>query len=331
MPTQDNNNDIFERIINDNRNTPVTQKNDEHSNQTPQQNNNRAQVAEQGVDINDIYTVEEQRNVNNIFVTVPDKTAPTVIFFGSPSSGKTVALLRMHKWLTQQGYTVFAEPVFRPRTDKHYAKMCQKLPILANSNYTPGATDAISFMLVKVLDPRNHICCQILEAPGEHYYNPKDPTAQFPLYIQNIINLPNRKIWVFFVEQDWGDDQNDRDRYAQKICDMQNIMNPSDRVVFLFNKCDIQRANGQFRNNRPITELYFRNIKSNYPHIFDRYRRTGFEKILFGEYSFSSVCFSSGTFCLSGTYDENGKPLESWTRGGDDDWYCQQLWNALMK
>lgn len=265
------------------------------------------------------YTEAELNDVNKIIVTVPDTKTPVVVFFGSPSSGKTLALLRMIRFFEGHECKVKPESVFRPKSDKHYAKMCDGLKAMTYSPYAPLPNDNISFMLVKVLDKVGNPICQILEAPGEHYF---DGTASltFPTYIQTIRNLPNRKVWVFFVEQDWGQDQNERNLYAQKICSMQKLI-PNDKVVFLINKVD-KHMDLFTAEGRPNKDIFFANIKDQYPGIFSNYVNDGFfSRLLFGNYNFKTVCFSSGVF----TDTADGKQV--WTL--EKDTYCQEFWDAI--
>lgn len=266
------------------------------------------------------YTDEELRDVNAITVTIPDRQTPIVVFFGSPASGKTLTLLRMIRFLEQNNFTVVPEEVFRPKSDRHYTRMCENLKEMAYDAYTPGGTDIISFMLVKVLDPHGHPVCQILEAPGEHYFD-GSANLSFPTYINAIRTAPNRKVWVFFVEQGWGENQSERNLYAQKICSMQSLISPNDKVVFLFNKVDKKRGSQYDRNGKPVASAFFNSIKNEYPGIFDKYKNTGFLKIIAGEYNFKAVCFSSGIF------NQTASGREVWTL--EDDWYCHQLWNAI--
>ncbi len=267
------------------------------------------------------YTEEELRDVNAISVTIPDQSTPIVVFFGSQASGKTLALMRMIRFLESHDYQVIPEEVFRPKTDRHYARMCSELKNMVYNNYTPGGTDVISFMLVKVLNPVGQPVCQILEAPGEHYFD-GSPNLDFPTYINAIRTSPNRKVWVFFVEQGWGEDQGERNLYAQKICSMQGLVSPNDKVVFLFNKADRQRPRGQYdRTGKPRKELFFNQIKREYPGIFTRYQNTGLTKLLYGEYNFKAICFSSGIF------NKTNDGREVWTL--ESDWYCSELWNAI--
>ncbi len=266
------------------------------------------------------YSDEELADVNNIITTIPDTTTPIVIFFGPSSSGKTMVLLRMIRFFKEEmGFTVQAERTFRPAHDVHYKRMCDNLQLMANDHFAPPNTDAISFMLVKVYDRAGRAVLQILEAPGEHYFDEKVPDAPFPAYIDHIIEtVPNRKVWVYFVEQDWKD-ATDRKNYADKITMMQS-RTPGDKVVFLFNKCD-QQPHMIDNNGHPRVPLFLNTCGQQYPGIFSRYANSGIARFLFGPYRFSAVCFSSGTF------SKTNSGRQRWTVGRS--FYCAELWKAI--
>lgn len=270
----------------------------------------------------DVYTQEEQQDLNKIRISVPDTHTPIVVFFGAPSSGKTLVLLRMIRFWEKKGYKVVPEAVFRPSTDRHYARMCVEIRNKAYDKCAPDPNDDISFMLVKVVDCGGNPVCQVLEAPGEHYYNGTSDLT-FPTYITDIRLLPNRKVWVFFVEPDWGTDASDRNRYAAKICQMQTLLSPNDKVVFLFNKADQGRLKALYTSaNLPNKRAFFNIIKDQYPGIFDAFSTKGWlASLLFGPYKFKAVCFSSGVF----TPTSDSK--KEWTP--ESDWYCQELWNTI--
>lgn len=321
-PTRQNNG--FDDLVQDNG---AVQSPTQHTQQVPPREPERSPepiVARR----DETYTEEELSDVNNIRVTISDAQTPIVVFFGSPASGKTMTLLRMIRFLQTPSsphsgnhtYVVEADPLFRPKSDIHFEKMCRGLQDMAYSPYAPGANDDISFMLVKVLDGGEPVC-QILEAPGEHYF---DGTGNmtFPTYINAIRLSPNPKKWVFFVEQDWGD-INERQLYSNKIRSMQNLISPDDEIIFLINQVDKKR-NSQYSDGKPKKDIFMTNITNQYPGIFDAYRRTGFDKFLFGEFKFETVCFSSGVY--NPTAD--GKH-EVWTP--ESDWYCQELWKAINK
>lgn len=272
--------------------------------------------------INDeTYNSDEQRDVNEIRVSIEDSTTPIVVFFGAQSSGKSLVLLRMIRYLEHNGYTIVPVETFRPSTDRHYARMCKELKVHAYSSYAPDPTDDISFMLVKVVDSTNHTVCQFLEAPGEHYFD-GEVDSLFPLYITEIIQKSNPKVWVFFMELNWGTDSAERERYASKVAHMRSRMRANDRVIMLFNKADGKRAAGKTTpDGQPNTEAFFTAINDQYPGAFKPYRNHGLLRLLYDDYNFKSLCFSSGVF----TPTAKGK--QQWTLG--DDKFCRDLWNAI--
>lgn len=267
------------------------------------------------------YTEEELRDVNNITVTIPDDETPIVVLFGAPSMGKTMALLRLIRFFDEKYGTdsdaVIPERVFRPESDRHYQKMCDALKIMAYSDYSPGPTDIISFMLVKIYNQGQPIC-QILEAPGEHYFD-GTASSEFPTYIQQIMGTTNPKIWVFFVQKDWGKNQNERDSYKRVIHQIER--NDDDQIVFLFNQAD--RFKGALHDDE---ELFEKEIEKQYRGLFSPFRNTGVKKFLYGRDNYKMVCFSSGRFTKTQNQDKNKR--EMWIPGNDNS-YCEKFWKLL--
>ena len=155
------------------------------------------------------FNTEELKDPNKINVTIADKEAPLVILFGPPSCGKTMTLIRLTRHLKSIGYKISPIKSFRPSFDENYKRICDNYDIMVNQNDAAKSTDRINFMLVEILNSNSRRLCQILEAPGEFYFNPKEPKAQFPNYVNTIINSNNRKIWCIMIEPDW---ENDEDR-----------------------------------------------------------------------------------------------------------------------
>lgn len=122
---------------------------------------------------------EEITDANAIRVTIDDPTTPIVVLFGPPTSGKTMTLIRLTRYLNQHGYEVRPVETFRPAADTHYQRMCEKFNEMVYSDNAAEGTSNISFMLVKVTQKGCSIC-QILEAPGEGYYMPETDTGTFP-------------------------------------------------------------------------------------------------------------------------------------------------------
>lgn len=266
------------------------------------------------------FSPEELKDPNSIVVTVSDAQTPIIVLFGSKTSGKTMALIRLTRFLKANGFSVIPDRVFRPSYDTRYAAMCANFDSVIYSETTGGGTGMVNFMLVKILDKIGRPICQILEAPGEHYFNPLQPNMTFPPYIEAITKSPNRKTWAFIVEQDWGRDFAMRQLYADKICAMQLKVKPSDKVVFIANKVD-QFPQQFLRDGRPNTPQFFRNISGQYPGIFTKYMNDNPISKLWRPYNFDFIPFSAGSF----TPTQAGK--EIYTAG--EDYYPDILWKAI--
>lgn len=285
-----------------------------------------AQQPKQNTVVDQTYSSDEQIDVNNISVTIGEGI-PIVILYAPQTSGKTMALLRMIRYLQSKKYQIIPDGNFRDAHDTHYQRMCKGLPTMAHSEYAPGGNDTISFMLARVVDNNGRTVCQFLEAPGEHYFDGREE-AVFPRYIENIIQAQkNKRIWVFFTEPNWGDNQPERTAYAQKIINLyprihQPNMRP-DNVIFLFNKADRYPHLYSQRNGYPNLNAFYNEIRTYYPNIFDQYIRTGLERLFFGKYNFSAVPFSAGTFTPTNDNRKTWQP--------SIDWYPEQLWRAIMK
>lgn len=255
---------------------------------------------------------------NSIQVTVSDKKAPLVILFGPPACGKTMTLVRLTRFLQAEGYTVAPVRTFRPTADTNYAEICNRFDETMNSNNAADSTDRISFMLVEIVKNGSRLC-QILEAPGEYYFNPKRPNAGFPNYVNAIISNSNRKVWMIMVEPDWMDEK-DRKNYVTKIHSLKGRMRPTDSAIFVLNKIDCTnfvRGVGNINKAAAIRE-----VKDLYPNIFNEFKNQNPITRWFKEYNCEFVPFQTGYYtpALNGvTYQEG--PRE----------YCLKLWGAIMK
>lgn len=265
-------------------------------------------------------TEAEETDVNNIVVTVNDPT-PVVVLFGARTSGKTMTLVRLTQYLEQQGYQIIPDPLFRPANDNHYKMMCKNYLKLCHGKYAPGGNNVINFMLIKVLDKIGRPICQLLEAPGEHYFDPAEPKKQFPTYITNILKLRNRRTWMFIVEQDWGGEQEIRDMYVARIKSMPSTIK-RDKIIFTCHKVD-EHSELTLANGMPNTPQIFKNLINQYPGIFDNFKNTNPITRLFKKYNFAFIPFSAGAF----TPTESGKQV--YTPG--EDVYPRMLWKAILK
>ncbi len=265
-------------------------------------------------------TAEEERDPNKIIVNISDPS-PIVILFGAGNSGKTMTLIRLTRYLKKQGYKVEPDRIFRPSNSKLYQDMCDTFDNTVNSDYAAASTQTLSFMLVKVMNKYGEPICQILEAPGEHYFSEKDTKKGFPTYINKIGELDNRKTWVFIVEKDWKD-SDIRKAYADKIVSMQSqdaVVN--DKIIFTCHKADLHKA--LFDGGVPNRAQFFKDINNQYPNIFSKYLNKNPITSWFRKYNFDFIVFSAGRFNKT---EDGGQVYNQ-----SNDRFAADLWKAIHK
>ena len=262
---------------------------------------------------------EELRDVNKIKVVIADTTAPVVMLFGPASCGKTMTLVRLARYLNGQGYTLEPVRTFRPAFDTNYKTICDEFASIVNSDDAAKRTDNISFMLVKVIKAGRTIC-QILEGPGELYFDPRKAHQDFPTYVHSIFNNSNlRKIMVFFVEPNYLDDENRRN-YVSTINQVKQSTNKQ-KHIFLYNKIDLTNfvvSPGQVHMGPARHQ-----VESDYPNIFANFKNQNPITSLWSPDNFEFVPFQTGTY----TKPASGDLV--YIQGSDR--YPQILWEKLLK
>jgi len=253
-------------------------------------------------------------NPNNIMITVKDRKTPIVILYGPPSCGKTMTLVRLSRYLKGNGYTIAPEKTFRPSDDSTYITMCQEFPNMINSDQAALSTGNINFMLVKII--KNSTCnCQILEAPRELYFNPERPN-----YIDQLIDFPNRKIWIFMLEPNWKDEK-DRLNYVDRIKKLRRDIKPKDKVILLLNKVDmgddLVLQGGVIKQNAIMKE-----IADSYPGIFGLFLNKIPISNWFTKYNCVVLPFQTGKY-------KKSDDRQIFTSGNAS--YPRNLWQVISK
>jgi hypothetical protein len=196
---------------------------------------------------------------------------------------------------------------------------------IINSPDAANSTANVSFMLVEVIKDGKRLC-QILEAPGEYYFNPNNPSMPFPSYVNTIIASNNRKLWTIMVEPDWRDTV-DRINYVQRINDLSKQMDVKDKTLFVFNKIDktnFTRKKGQI--NIPQAREEISNL---YPGIFEMFKNQNPITKLWKDYLCGFVPFQTGTYTITTKKDSKGNSIWNYQEGPDN--YPQMLWNEIQK
>ena len=299
QPTSESN--IFDMPSNDNQKVEAA-------------NNDFVEVSEDNV-----YSDEEMNDPNAINVSITDSSAPLIVLFGPPSCGKTMTLVRLTRYLSRKGFIVAPIRNFRPTYDTNYAALCDGFDTLINSDDAADSTNKINFMLVEVMKNGKRIC-QMLEAPGELYFNKDKPQQPFPNFLNTLMNRNNRKIWAVMVEPNWLE-ASDRKNYVNKILRLKQKMRPMDRSIIVFNKIDMTnyvRTPGQIHVSGAIKE-----IRDLYPGLIESYKNLNPITSLWKAYNVNFVPFQTGDYSVTAS----GK--KSFQEGPDE--YPKALWEKIFK
>ena len=265
-------------------------------------------------------TQEEIKDPNKINVTIADKDTPIVVLFGPPACGKTMTLVRLTRFLSENGYTIAPILTFRPKSDSNYTDLCDKFDTMINQDNAADSTNRISFMLVKV-SKKGRPICQLLEAPGEYYFNPKSPNTPFPRYFNAIKSSKNRKIWTIMVEPDWANEE-DRKNYVTRIKYLKKQMATKDKTIVVYNKID--KTDFLIDNSGNVQMgAAIKNIKDLYPGIFEPFRNTQPILSWFTPYNCNFTVFQTGDYTKT---DDNTMVFQ---QGADV--FPRKLWNIIMK
>ena len=262
---------------------------------------------------------EELNDPNKISVTIADKDAPIVVLFGPPACGKTMTLVRLTRFLRDNGYAVSPVRTFRPTFDANYSDICDNFDIMMNQDDAAKSTSKISFMLVKV-SKNGRTICQILEAPGEYHFNPNVPKSPFPRYFNAIKSSKNRKIWTILVEPDWQN-ESDRLNYVDRIRKLKTQMSVRDNTIIVYNKIDKTEFLIDNSGNAHM-ELARKNICDLYPNIFEPFKNTTPLIRWLVPYKLKFAIFQTGDYSTS----SDGTSL--FEQGPDV--FPRRLWNIIL-
>lgn len=278
-------------------------------------------VPEESKDIkNENDDTDGNQNTVNNQISVNDKKAPIIMLFGPRSSGKTMALIRLSRYLRKLSFTIVPDSTFK--SDADYREKCEMfMQNIDTENALPG-TAYTDFLLLQVSKNGGTIC-QFLEAPGEHYFDLSNiGVTNFPPYMTQIIRtLPNRKIWVFVAEVHWEVSQKTRQAYINRIRNCKNMLaNQYDRFLILYNKID--KREELFKDGHIITRAAETKMRNEFPGLVDVFKNTHPITSLYRSYNYKFVPFCTGYY---------SKSVNGLTYIESEDRYPKMLWNALLK
>ncbi len=244
-----------------------------------------------------------------------------VLLIGPREVGKTITLMRLAIFL-QRNEKVSLRPNKTFRTDEAYNIAVESfMKELDDHHYSPERTGEINFLLLDIYK-NAELFCQILEAPGEAYFDPiKIRKESFPPYISDILlNREVRKAFVIFYEEGMLNNSSPV-AYSSRLASLAARMNKKhDSVIILFNKCD--KYLDLYEGSKPNEKQFIKLFRSNpdYKEFFGALERTGITP--------SYVVFSNGDFQKVRKVGEE-KERERWIHSSDD--FPEKLWRTIEK
>ena len=123
---------------------------------------------------------------------------------GPPASGKSMILVRLAKFLRNEGYTIDTDRTFLATED--YQRACKQFKDKLCTNI--ALDGSVEFLLVTVKDKSGKEIAKLLEAPGEDFYT-TDPekikngeNTRVKPYLATIMTSTNPKSYVMLLDLD---------------------------------------------------------------------------------------------------------------------------------
>lgn len=261
--------------------------------------------------------------------TIVNQTVPVVVFVGPPSSGKSMILVRLAKFLRSQGYTVKTDPTFL--NTPQYQQDCRDFEHCLTT--TTALQGTVKFLLVNIYKEGEEIA-KLLEAPGEDFYT-TDPAKirsgkndMIEPYLQAIMTSNNIKSYVMLLDLDsdtsFRRDGNHRESYEQRILNhfYRNINKNRDRIVLLYNKIDETPFGDIHGCSNPSGAL--KDAKLYYPALFSSMKITKFGLVTVDNFSFRPFC----TGMFANQTDNFGNQYKTYNIASDT--YPRDLWKEII-
>lgn len=259
--------------------------------------------------------------------TIVNQTVPIVVFLGPPSSGKSMILVRLAKYLRTQSYTIKTDPTFL--NTAQYQQDCIDFENCLNT--TTALQGTVKFLLVNVYKDGEEVA-KLLEAPGEDFYTTDSAKVKtgknnmVEAYLAAIMVSNNPKSYVALLDLD-SDTSFRRDGYHRQSYEQRflthfypAINKNRDRIILLYNKIDmtpfgdINGCNNP-KGARKDAELY-------YPSLFSSMKVTRFMMTV-DNFSFKTFC----TGMFSKETDNFGNTYKTYNVASDV--YPRELWKEI--
>ena len=246
-------------------------------------------------------------------VKITDVQTPIIIPFAPRYFGKTCLLHRLIHYIRNNGYVVNLDVFFLPPHIAHNSDIMTEYRNSLCRTYSPCATDIPIFgSFYSSLGKR---IVQFIDFPGDFLYNTNYPDT--PSALKEIIESPNKKIWLFMLELDGFGGQIERDNYSERIMEVAAHISPNDKIIIVVNKIDM--CSLDLKSKEGIVQaLYLQ-----YPAVLNCFKNQNPVTKLWRPFNCDIVSFSAGDFCRTCDNKEIFRP--------GLDTYPKQLWKAICK
>ena len=245
-------------------------------------------------------------------VSIIDKRTPIIVPFAPRYLGKTCLLHRLIHYIRDNGYFVqLNEHVLFPHFD-HSIDFFDEYTKYLCSECSPCATVIPIFGRVFF---NGETKVQFVDFPGEFLYNTNHPKT--PSALKEIIESPNKKIWLFMLELNGLGGQIERDNYSERIMKVAAHISPNDKIIIVVNKMDMCSMDLKSKDSI-VQALYLQ-----YPAVLNCFKNQNPVTKLWRPFNCDIVSFSAGDFCRTCDNKEMFRP--------GLDTYPKQLWKAICK
>ena len=242
-------------------------------------------------------------------VSIIDKRTPIIVPFAPRYLGKTCLLHRLIHYIRDNGNFVQLDKIALCQHFNHCIDVLDEYTKYLCSKCSPCATVIPIFGRVFF---NGETKVQFVDFPGEFLYNinhPKTPSA-----LKEIIDSPNKKIWLFMLELNGLGGQIERDNYSERIMEVAAHISPNDKIIIVVNKIDMCSMD----LNSIVQALYLQ-----YPAVLNCFKNQNPVTKLWRPFNCDIVSFSAGDFCRTCDNKEMFRP--------GLDTYPKQLWKAICK
>ncbi len=258
--------------------------------------------------------------------TIANQEVPIVVFVGPPASGKSMVLVRLAKYLRNVGYKI--EPDNTLLNTKQYQDGCEEFKDKLSTNVALSGT--VKYLLVSIWDRDGNEVAKLLEAPGEHFYDPTNPhSTTVEPYLSTIVASNNPKIYVVMLDLDSplpfrvGANQVHCSNYSTRWLNQfySNIEYNRDKVILLYNKIDLTN----FGNIHEADEKKARSdAERYYAPMFEHMKRSFLGLFQLDDFDFLTFC----TGIFSKTTDDYGNVIYPYNIASDV--YPKKLWEKII-